>query len=231
MGTLYIVATPIGNLGDITLRALEVLKSVDVILCEDTRVTAKLLAHFDIKKRLFTYHQHSDAATVADIAQSLREGISVALVSDAGTPGINDPGGRLIAELMAVLPDLQIVPIPGANAAVTALSASGFPADRYQYLGFVPHKKGRQTFFREVAEQEDTTVFYESKYRVAKCLTELEGAFIVAQTPDRPIVVARELTKKFETWYRGTAKSISEKLGEQDALGEFVVVVGPKNWK
>jgi len=231
MGTLYIVATPIGNLKDITLRALEVLKSVDVILCEDTRVTAKLLAHFAIQKRLFTYHQHSDATTVGHVAHSLREGISVALVSDAGTPGINDPGGRLIAELLTALPDLQIVPIPGANAAITVLSASGLPADRYCYWGFVPHKKGRQTFFRDVAQAEDTVVFYESKYRIAKCMAELAAALSAAETPSRPIIVARELTKKFETWHRGTAKDIAERLGAEEALGEFVVVVGPKNWK
>src|ERR1044071_9379143 len=132
MATLYIVATPIGNLKDISLRALEVLKSVDVILCEDTRVTAKLLAHFDISKKMFAYHQHSDAAVTGDIARTLKEGLSIALVSDAGTPGINDPGGRLIQDLLEIMPDLTVIPVPGANAAVTALSASGFPADRYQ---------------------------------------------------------------------------------------------------
>ena len=138
MAIFYIVATPIGNLQDITLRALEVLKSVDAIFCEDTRVTAKLLAHFDIKKPLYAYHQHSDERVVAQVASMLGEGNTLALVSDAGTPGINDPGGRLIQQVLALLSDTQIVPIPGANAAVVALSASGFPADRYQYWGFVP---------------------------------------------------------------------------------------------
>jgi 16S rRNA (cytidine1402-2'-O)-methyltransferase len=226
MAFLYIVATPIGNLDDISLRALQILKSVDAILCEDTRVTAKLLAHFDIKKRLFAYHQHSDAAKTEDIARTLREGMSLALVSDAGTPGINDPGGRLIQELLLGVPDLQIVPIPGANAAVAALSVSGFPADRYQYWGFVPHKKGRQTFFRDLATTEDTVVFYESKHRITKALASL------AETdPERKLMVARELTKKFETFYRGTPAEIAPKLTGDDTLGEFVVVVAPKNWK
>lgn len=230
MAVLYIVATPIGNLQDITLRALETLKSVDAIFCEDTRQTAKLLEHFQISKPLFAYHQHSDERVIEQVAQTLKEGMNLALVSDAGTPGINDPGGKLIAELLRVVPDLQILPIPGANAGVTALSASGFPADRYSYFGFAPHKKGRQTFFRECAESEDTVVFYESKYRIAKCLQELGAALEVAGTPDRPMVVARELTKKFETFYRGTTAQIVTQLAEDETLGEFVVVVGPKNW-
>lgn len=225
MAFLYIVATPIGNLDDISLRALQILKSVDAILCEDTRVTAKLLAHFEIKKRLFAYHQHSDATKTEDIARTLREGMSLALVSDAGTPGINDPGGRLIQELLIAVSDLQIVPIPGANAGVTALSASGFPADRYQYWGFVPHKKGRQTFFRDLATTEDTVVFYESKHRISKALASLAEV-----VPDRPLLVARELTKKFETCYRGTAAEIAPRLIGDDTLGEFVIVVAPKNW-
>lgn len=225
MGILYIVATPIGNLDDITLRALQILKTVDAIFCEDTRVTAKLLAHFDIKKPLYAYHQHSSPQVVEGIAESLQEGRSLALVSDAGTPGINDPGGKLIAQLVAVIPELKIVPIPGPNAAITALSASGFPADCYQYWGFAPHKKGRQTFFRELSTCEDTVVFYESKYRIGKALAELGEAI-----GDRPLVVARELTKKFETLYRGTAQDIAAQLANDETLGEFVVVVAPKNW-
>lgn len=225
-GILYVVATPIGNLQDITLRALETLKSVDAVFCEDTRVTAKLMAHFDVSKPLFAYHQHSNPKTMSDIARRLQDGASVALVSDAGTPGVNDPGGRLIAQLTAQLPDVRVVPIPGPNAALTALSVSGFPADRYQYWGFVPHKKGRVTFFRELAECEDTVVFYESKHRVSKALSSL-----IQVCPQRPIMVARELTKKFETLYRGTAVSIAPRLVGDDSLGEFVLVVAPKNWK
>lgn len=230
MATLWVVATPIGNLQDITLRALEALKAADAIVCEDTRVTAKLLAHFDIKKPLLTYHQHSDEAAIDRIALLCREGKNLALVSDAGTPGINDPGGKLIAELLKRF-DLVIVPIPGANAAVAALSVSGFPADRYAYWGFVPHKKGRNTFFSDLAAYPDTIVFYESKFRIIKTLTQLHQALETAETPARPMLIARELTKQFETLYRGTAEHILAQLNNDKVLGEFVVVVGPKRWK
>ncbi len=231
MGTFYIIATPVGNLGDITVRAIETLKAVDVVFCEDTRVTAKLMAHLGLKKPLFAYHQHSGAGTVGEIAKTLAEGLSVALVSDAGTPGINDPGGKLIAELLSISSELKVVPIPGPNAATTALSASGLPADRYAYWGFVPHKKGRQTFFSELAEAEDTLVFYESKHRIAKTLEQLAGAVEAAGTPERPVVVARELTKQFETFYRGTARHVADALAADDSRGEFVIIVGPKRWK
>lgn len=228
MRTLFIVATPIGNLQDITLRALDTLKGADAILCEDTRVTAILLARFEISKPLIAYHQHSTEAVVDRIAGMLRDGKSLALVSDAGTPGINDPGGRLIEQLLVSVPDMKVVPIPGANAAVAALSASGFPADRYTYLGFVPHKKGRRTLFSEIAAAEDTVVFYESKHRIAKTLAQLAAAMDAAGTPERPIVVARELTKQFETLYRGTASQVASALAADKTLGEFVVVVGPR---
>ncbi len=231
MGTLFVVATPIGNLGDITLRALETLKTVDAVFCEDTRQTAKLLAHHGISKPLFAYHQHSGEQVVSRVVDSLRQGMSLALVSDAGTPGINDPGGRLVEEILERLPDVKVVPIPGANAAVAALSASGFPADRYVYLGFIPHKKGRQKFLHEAAEYEMTVVFYESKYRIDKCLSELQTAFETAGCTERPIMVARELTKKFETLYRGTVTQVATALKEDKELGEFVVVIGPRKWR
>lgn len=231
MAILYIVATPIGNLSDITLRALETLKSVDAIYCEDTRVTTKLLAHFEITKPLHAYHQHSDERVVTQIADALGEGKTIALVSDAGTPGINDPGGRLVQQVIALMPEVQIVPIPGANAAVVALSASGFPADRYLYWGFVPHKKGRQTFFTDLAQAEDTVVFYESKHRILKALQQLSESLEKAGTSDRPLMVARELTKKFETLYRGTAAQVTPQLTGDHGLGEFVVVLAPKGWK
>ncbi len=230
-GTLYIVATPIGNLGDITLRALETLKAVDAIFCEVTRVTAILVKHFGVSKPLYAYHQHSGAKVVADIANSLREGMSVALVSDAGTPGINDPGGKLVAELLAQVQGLRVVPIPGPNAAVAALSVCGFPADAYRYLGFVPLKKGRATFFSELADCDQTAVFYESKHRIARTLQQLQTALETALTPQRPVMVARELTKQFETLYRGTAAAVREAVAAGKGLGEFVVVVGPKRWK
>src|SRR3989344_4645960 len=218
---LYIVATPIGNLKDISSRALEILQSVDLILCEDTRVTVKLLAHYEIKKPLQSYHQHSQLARTEQIFRLLEEGKNLALVSDAGTPGISDPGGMLVEAVADKFGGgAAIVPIPGAYAALAALSVSGFPTDRFVFLGFPPHKKGRKTFFDEVAAREETQVFYESKHRIEKALTEL-----AARLGDRPIVVARELTKQFETIYRGTAAECLAKLQHDKILGEFVVVI------
>ena len=218
---LYIVATPIGNLEDITLRALEILQSVDLILCEDTRVTSKLLAHYEIKKPLQSYHQHSKLAKVERILEAFEEGKNIALVSDAGTPGISDPGGMLVEAVAKRFSDsVVVVPIPGANAALAVLSVSGFPTDRFLFLGFPPHKKGRKTFFDEVAAREETQVFYESKHRIEKALTEL-----APRLADRPIIVARELTKQFETIYRGTAAECLAKLQHDKILGEFVVVI------
>jgi len=231
MPTLWVVATPIGNLQDMTFRAVQTLKDADAILCEDTRVTAKLLKHFEITKPLIAYHQHSTDAVVERVAHLLAEGKNIALVSDAGTPGINDPGGRLVQQLLALVEGLVVVPIVGANAAVAALSVSGFPADRFAYWGFVPHKKGRETFFRELSEYPDTVVFYEAKYRIAKALAQLAGMFEVAGTPERAVVVGREITKKFETFYRGTATQVATALEADTTLGEFVVVVGPKGWQ
>ena len=225
-GTLYIVATPIGNLGDITLRALETLKSVDFILCEDTRHTQKILNHFEIKTPTISYHQHSALQKINRIISLLKEGKTLALVSDAGTPGINDPGNFLIMKALEALPDLKIVPIPGPNAAVAALSISGFPSDQFVYLGFPPHKKGRQTFFKNIGEIEKTIVFYESKYRILKTLEELKKNSTVGE---RKIMVARELTKQFETIYRGTVDEVSAKLSHDNILGEFVVVIASTN--
>ena len=221
-GTLYIVATPIGNLSDITLRALETLKSVDAILCEDTRVTSKLLAHFGISKPLVSYHHHSEGAKIQEIEAMLISGKQLALVTDAGTPGISDPGNELVMETIKQenSKTIAIVPIPGPSAAIAALSISGFPTDKFIFLGFPPHKNKRQKFFKEAVGFEYTVVFYESNHRIKKCLQELSGVL----APDRQLVVCRELTKKFETTYRGTiseiiAMDISEK-------GEFVLVIG-----
>lgn len=224
MATLYVVATPIGNLEDITLRALDVLRSVHTILAEDTRVTKRLLERHNISIPVLAYHQHSGLARVEHIIQFLKDGRDLALVSDAGTPGINDPGGKLIAEVLLTSPETKIVPIPGANAAAAALSASGFPADHYAYLGFPPHKKGRQTFFKEIAEIPNTVVFYESKHRIQKALEALRD---VAAIGERPLIVCRELTKQFETIYRGTIDQVITDLSADKVLGEFVVVVGP----
>lgn len=228
MSTLFVVATPIGNAQDISSRGLETLRQVVLIAAEDTRVTAKLLALHDIRTRMISYHQHSGTGKVNQIIERLRQGEDVALVSDAGTPGINDPGGKLVAEVVRELPDADIIPIPGANAAVTALSVSGVPADRYSYLGFVPHKKGRQTFFREIPERKETQVFYESKHRILKGLEQLSAALQEHEQSERKVIVARELTKKFESLYRGTAATIAGLIPQDELLGEFVVIVGPR---
>jgi|SRR3989344_4509951 len=224
---LYIVATPIGNLEDITLRAVSVLNSVDLILAEDTRVTRVLLDKYNIQTKLISYHQHSDDKKIQEITDLLKEDKNLALVSDAGTPGINDPGNFLISQLLKEIPDLKIVPIPGSNAAIAALSISGFPTDGFVYLGFPPHKKGRQKFFKDIGQREETVVFYESKYRILKALEELKE---ISQISGRNIVVARELTKQFETIYRGTVDEVLNKLNlnKQNLLGEFVVVINQK---
>jgi len=223
---LYVVATPIGNLEDFSARAVTVLRNVDLILAEDTRTTRVLLDRYQIQTELLSYHQHSTLQKIDRIIRLLEEGKKLALVSDAGTPGINDPGGFLISKIIEALPDTKIVPIPGANAAISALSVSGFPADQFVYLGFPPHKKGRQTFFKEIVLRPETLVFYESKHRIVKSLEAL-----MAAVPHRPIVVARELTKQFETIYRGMPEEVLMKLKHTNILGEFIVVVGPKQRK
>ena len=221
-GNLFIVATPIGNLGDITLRALETLKDVDIILCEDTRVSKVLLDHYIIKKPLLSYHHHSDARKINEIKDLLAEGKNVALVTDAGTPGISDPGNELIIHLAIEQFNnltISIIPIPGPSAAIAALSICGFPTDKFIFLGFPPHKNKRQKFFKEVATADHTIVFYESGHRIQKCLGELSTVL----KPTQKVVVCRELTKKFEAIYRGTITEIS-KL-DMDKRGEFVVVI------
>jgi len=222
---LYIVATPIGNLEDITLRAISVLTNADLILAEDTRVTKVLLERYNIKKDLLSYHEHSGLKKLDRIVELLKNGNNLALVTDAGTPGISDPGNYLIKEVLKEIPDLKIVPIPGPNAAIAALSISGFYSDEFVFLGFPPHKKGRQTFFRKVGATPATVVFYESKHRIIKTLEDLK---IKASLGDRQLVVARELTKQFETIYRGTTEDVLRELQGGNILGEFVVVVSKK---
>jgi len=219
---LFIVATPIGNLEDITFRAIRVLNEVDLILAEDTRVTRILLDKYNVKKELQSYHQHSGLEKLDKIIDMLKRGKMLALVTDAGTPGISDPGNYLIQEVLKELPDLKIIPIPGPNAAVTALSVSGFYSDNFVFLGFPPHKKGRQTFFKKIGDIDETVVFYESKHRILKALGELKE---FSELGERPVVVARELTKQFETIYRGTASEISDQLSRTKVLGEFVIVI------
>lgn len=225
MPFLYIVATPIGNLEDISFRALRILKEVDFILAEDTRKTLKLLDFYNIRKPLVSYFQHSKLAKVEYILNLLSQGKNLALVSDAGTPGINDPGGKLIEEVVKKFGEgVKIIPIPGPNAAISALSVSGFNADRFLFLGYPPHKKRRNKFFKEIAEAEHPVVFYESVHRILRTLKEL-SAF--EGLKNKEVVVARELTKKFETIYRGKISEIVPKI-EKQKLGEFVVIIKGK---
>ncbi len=223
---LHIVATPIGNLEDITLRAINVLSNSDLILAEDTRVTRVLLDRYNIKKEILIYHQHSGFKKIEHIIELLREGKNLSLVTDAGTPAINDPGSFLVKEALKAIPDLKIVPIPGANAGIAALSVSGFPTDEFVFLGFPPHKKGRQTFFKNIAEIERTIVFYESKHRILKALADLEK---FSEVGGRNVMIARELTKQFETIYRGTLAEIKPRLTDKNLLGEFVIVINRKS--
>jgi len=213
MSKLYIVATPIGNLKDITLRALHVLENVDLILCEDTRVTKKLLNHYNINTPVESYHQHSKISKVNKIINLLEQGKNLALVSDSGTPGISDPGNKLIEEIKDIA---EIIPVPGPNAVATIASISGLPMDKFVFLGFPPHKKGRNKFFKEVAEYKYSVIIYESPHRIIKTLNELK---------DFDIVVGRELTKKFETIYRGKIKDIISRLEKEKPKGEFVIVI------
>lgn len=220
---LYIVATPIGNLEDFSPRAERVLREVDIILCEDTRVTKKLLNRFKIEKPLLSFHAQSNEKRMQEIVDALRAGKNCALVSDAGTPGINDPGGKLVERVVRVLgDDIKIIPIPGPSAVATALSAAGFPSERFHYMGFPPNKKGREKFFTQVATTKETIVFLESPHRILKALEQMERSI-----PEREIVVMRELTKLFETMYRGTPKKVTERIKNDTIKGEFVVVVGP----
>lgn len=214
-GKLFIVATPIGNLSDITFRAIEILKSVDTIACEDTRHTLILLNHYEIRKPLISYHQHSDKFKIDKLISMLNDGNDIAIVSDAGTPGISDPGEIIVKE--AIKEGIEVIPIPGASAAITAISISGLPTNEFVFIGFLSHKKGRQTKIHEIAEEKRTVVLYESPYRIKKLLNELEEV-----CGDREIAVCRELTKKFETVYRGKISEIIDMIKEK---GEFVVII------
>ncbi len=224
MPTLYIVATPIGNLEDVTLRAIRTLREVDLILCEDTRVTKRLLERYEIHKPTMSYHAQSKLSKVDKIIALLEEGKNLALVSDAGTPTISDPGCLLVAEVRKHLLDaVSIIPIPGASAVLSALSVSGFPSSEFTFLGFLPHKKGRETLFKEIAASKRTVVFYESPHRIEKSLASL-AQFLA---PTQRICVSREITKIHEEHVLGTPKEvIAHYAAHPDRLrGEFVVVV------
>ena len=220
MGTLYIVATPIGNLGDITMRALKTLKEVDVVLAEDTRVTKKLLFHYNIQASLMSYHQHSKESVPEKVFQLLLEGKNLALVTDAGTPGISDPGNELVSFLFKKNPEIFVVPIPGASALTALASIAGIPMDRFLFLGFPPQKRGRKKFFKEIVESSHPVIFYESPHRILKSLKELDEL-----DPNLSLVVGRELTKKFETVYRENITQVMKWLQKEKPRGEFVVLV------
>lgn len=245
---LYIVATPIGNLSDITVRALETLGSVDLILCEDTRVSRKLLAHFNIAKPVLSYHQHSTPAQIDKIISLLAAGKNLAVITDAGTPGIADPGGLLVASVLEKYitchcegakrpwqsqnrpdqhtnpePQIKIIPIPGPSALAAALSICGFNTQQFVFLGWPPHKKGREKYFKQLAAEPRVIIFYESVYRIKNCLERLASL-----CPNRQMMLARELTKKFETIYRGPAADVLASLTPEQVKGEFVVVLSKK---
>lgn len=256
MTTLYIVATPIGNMEDFTFRAVRILSEVDFILCEDTRVTKNLLNHYKIHTPLISYHQHSALQKVEQILEYLEEGKNLALVTDAGTPGISDPGGKLVQAVIERFgDDVKIESVPGASAVTAALSISGVAADKFIFLGFPPHKKGRQTFLHKILTSEYPVVVYESKHRIIKFLEELkkisDGMLVKSEEDEESegemevksyklkvnekqkihltsVVVCRELSKMFETVYRGELDSIIDKIknNKDDQKGEFVVIIG-----
>ena len=222
MAKLYIVPTPIGNLDDITLRAVNVLRTVDFILAEDTRTTSFLLKHLGIEKKLRSHHQFNEHATVELVAGEIAAGRDAALVSDAGTPGISDPGFLLVRTCVGA--GIEVETLPGATAFVPALVQSGFPCDRFCFEGFLPQKKGRTKHLLALAEEERTMVFYESPYRVVRCLEQFAEVF----GPDRAVSVSRELTKKFEQTVRGSVAEVLGHFRATEPRGEFVIVVAGK---
>ena len=225
MAKLYVVPTPIGNLEDITLRAINVLKEVDFILAEDTRTTSHLLRHLGIEKPMHSHHKFNEHATVARVAESIASGRNVALVSDAGTPGISDPGFLLVRK--CVEEGIDVETLPGATALIPAVVQSGFPCDKFAFEGFLPQKKGRMKRIQELALEERTLVLYESPYRVVKCLEQLAEVMGM----ERRVAVVREITKKFEETVRGTLEEVIAHFKEHEPKGEFVIVVEGYNTK
>ncbi|MBQ8775182.1 MAG: 16S rRNA (cytidine(1402)-2'-O)-methyltransferase [Alistipes sp.] len=225
MAKLYVVPTPIGNLEDITLRAINVLKSVDFILAEDTRTSSHLMRHLGIEKPMYSHHKFNEHATVGRVAESIAAGRDVALVSDAGTPGISDPGFLLVRK--CVEEGIDVETLPGATALIPAVVQSGFPCDRFAFEGFLPQKKGRMKRLQELAQEERTVVLYESPYRVVKCLEQ------IAETmgEDRRVAVVREITKKFEQTVRGSVKEVLAHFRAHEPKGEFVIVVAGAGYK
>ncbi len=217
---LYLVPTPVGNLEDITMRALRVLREADLILAEDTRTSGLLLKHFDIRKPMLSYHKFNEHQTVERIVERLLAGETIAVVSDAGTPGISDPGFLVARE--AIRAGVEVSCLPGPTAVVPALVASGLPCDRFCFEGFLPQKKGRQTRIAALAEETRTMVFYESPHRVVKALQQ----FVETFGPDRPVAVCREISKVHEDIVRGSLADVLAHFQEHEPRGEFVIVVG-----
>ena len=223
MGILYIVPTPVGNLEDMTLRAIRILKEADVVLAEDTRTSGVLLKHFGIEQRLLSHHKFNEHGTSASVIERLKGGQTVALISDAGTPGISDPGFFLVRE--AVRAGIEVQTLPGATAFVPALVSSGLPCDRFCFEGFLPQKKGRQSRIEGLRDEQRTMVFYESPYRVLRLLQQLCEVF----GPERQVSVCREISKVHEESVRGTLSEAIEHFTQNEPRGEFVVVVAGKD--
>ena len=225
MGKLYIIPTPIGNLEDITFRAVRLLKEVDAVLAEDTRTTGRLFLEYNIDNKLIPFHLNNEHKVVNRIVDELKSGLSFGIVSDAGTPGISDPGFLLVRE--ALKENIEIECLPGATAFVPALVNSGFPTDKFVYEGFLPHKKGRQSRIEAIAEEERTVVLYESPHRLLKALKQFNEIF----SGDRKIAVCREISKKFEETIRGSTTELLTHFENNPIKGEFVIVVSGKNYK
>jgi 16S rRNA (cytidine1402-2'-O)-methyltransferase len=220
-GSLYVIATPIGNLEDITLRALRLLGEVDLIACEDTRHTRKLLAHYQISRPTISYHEHNERERTPELIDKLKSGMSIALVSDAGTPLVSDPGYRLVQEVIAQ--DIQVVPVPGASALIVALAAAGLATDEFYFAGFLPSKQSqRRARLAALAGVNATLVFYEAPHRIKETLTDARAAL-----GNRRCVVARELTKLHEQFIRGSLDEVREATQQRDVRGEIVLLVGP----
>ncbi len=223
MGILYVVPTPVGNMEDMTLRAIRILKEADLVLAEDTRTSGILLKHFEIKNQLMSHHKFNEHGTSAGIVERLRAGATIALISDAGTPGISDPGFYLVRE--AVNAGVEVQCLPGATAMIPALVSSGLPCDRFCFEGFLPQKKGRQSRIKALADEQRTMVFYESPYRVVKLLEQLAEVF----GNERRVSACREISKVHEESVRGTLAEVTAHFKENEPRGEFVVVVAGKN--
>jgi 16S rRNA (cytidine1402-2'-O)-methyltransferase len=220
-GCLYVVATPIGNLEDITLRALRILKEVDLIACEDTRQTLKLLSHFDIRKRLVSYHEHNEITQAAELVIELEQGAKIALVSDAGTPAISDPGHRLVS--LALRHGICVVPIPGASAFVAVLAASGMPIDQFSFVGFLPSRQSeRRTALRSLAGESRTLILYEAPHRLLDSLED-----VLEILGNRPAVIAREVTKVYEEFLRDHLQSLLDTIRKKPPKGEITILIGP----